>query len=194
MDTNQDTTPEKKSLGPTKADISFLLFLAVVLVFVTWLGVLNYEEGNKTEDTKRNGEAWATWLAEAGITRFEKNFKHTACQGGVTPSKEASKENLPVTGTWGACVAYLIAETELKDLRNPFLNELPQLAAQCSPSNRNNIGAIVLEKLTPTPMGSAVPFVVSGLVEADSIDNKLQIRITICDKGGYPIKITELEF
>ena len=194
MDFNDDQTPENKALGPTTADLLFLLFLAGVLVCVTWLGVLNYREGNKTEESKRNGEAWATWLTEAGTTRFEKDFKHPACKGGAKPTQDPANSDTPVAGTWGACLAHLMAETELKDLRNPFFGELPQLAPQCAPSDRQIMGAIVLEDLMPTPPGSPVPFVVTPLVESDPIDYKMQIRITVCDKGGYPIKITELEF
>jgi hypothetical protein len=194
MDSTQDLTPEKKKLSPTTADALFMLFLTGVLVCVTWLGVLNYREGNKTEESKRNGEAWATWLAEAGTTRFEKDFKHPACQGGVKPNSGVSKSDQPAAGTWGECLAYLMAETELKYLRNPFFDEPPKLALQCNPTNRQIVGSIVLEDLMATPLGSTVPFVVTPLVAADPIDYKMQIRITICDKGGYPIKITELEF
>jgi len=194
MDSPHDPTPENKTLGPTTADYLFMVFLAGVLVCVTWLGVLNYREGNKTEDSKRNGEAWAVWLTEASGARFDADFKHPACKGGVKPTQDPAKSPPPVAGTWGACLAYLMAETELKDLRNPFFNELPQLVPQCIPSDRQIMGAIVLEDLMATPPGSPVPFVVTPLVESDSIDYKMQVRITVCDKGGYPIKITELEF
>ena len=56
------------------------------------------------------------------------------------------------------------------------------------------MGAIVLEKMIATPPGSAVPVINSQLVDSDAIDQKLQLRVTICDKGSYPIKIAELEF
>jgi hypothetical protein len=36
--------------------------------------------------------------------------------------------------------------------------------------------------------------VVNPLTPADAIDSKLQIRIIVCDKGGYPIKVGEVEF
>jgi hypothetical protein len=28
----------------------------------------------------------------------------------------------------------------------------------------------------------------------DAIDTKLTLKITVCDKGGYPIKVDEFEF
>jgi hypothetical protein len=53
---------------------------------------------------------------------------------------------------------------------------------------------MILEKLTPTPSGSALPFTTSELVESDRIDQKMQIRITVCDNGAFPIFIAEVEF
>ena len=29
---------------------------------------------------------------------------------------------------------------------------------------------------------------------ADVIEQKLQLRVTVCDKGAYPIRIAELDF
>jgi hypothetical protein len=28
----------------------------------------------------------------------------------------------------------------------------------------------------------------------DAIDTKLALKVTVCDKGGYPIKVDEFEF
>jgi len=189
-------TPNEHAASPglTITDQLFLLFLVFVIAMVTWLGVLNYEEGSKTEIAKRNGEAWMAWLAEAGAHRFEADFAHKACAGGVKPAQDPTKTTEAVAGTWGACVKYLLAETELKELRNPFFGELPQFAAACNPADRSLVGALVLEDLTPTPPGSPVPFVASQLIDSDSIENKLQVRVTICDKGSDPIKIGEIEF
>lgn len=191
MKTSNDHKPQDQNTGPTTADYVFLAFLALVLVSVTWLGIKNYGEGLKTETSKLNGEAWAAWMTEAGTTRFDEKTQHPACKGGVKPAADA-KADAP--GTWGACLKYLMAETELKDLVNPFSKEPPKLIGQCMPSDRSTPGAIVIEDLMPTPAGSALPFVASQLVDTDPIDYKMQIRITVCDKGGYPIKIAELEF
>jgi hypothetical protein len=56
------------------------------------------------------------------------------------------------------------------------------------------LGQIVLEKLTPTPPGSAVPIINSQLVDTDPIDQKIQVRLSVCDKGAYAIKISEFEY
>ncbi len=96
-------------------------------------------------------------------------------------------------GTWGACFEYLMTKSELKDMINPFTNEAPAFVAACIPSDGNLPGNIVIEKLIPTP-GSAVPVINSQLINSDPIDQKLQLRISVCDKGSYAIKIVELEF
>jgi hypothetical protein len=46
----------------------------------------------------------------------------------------------------------------------------------------------------PTPPGSAIPFVGTQLVATDSIDYKMQLRVSVCDKGGNAIKVAEFEF
>ena len=192
MDTHNANAQASPSM--TFTDKLFVLFLVFIVAMVSWLGVLNYQEGNKTELTKRNGEAWMAWMAEAGAHRFEPDYVHKACAGGIKPTQDPSKTADAVAGTWGACVKYLLSETELKELTNPFLGDLPQFAAACDPNDRSLVGAIVLEDLTPTPPGSPIPFVASQLVDTDPIDIKLQVRVTICDKGSEPIKIGEIEF
>ena len=172
----------------------FLLFMALIVVAVTWLGFINFTEGRKTEDAKSNGEAWVEWLTEQGTKRFEEDYKIEACKGGVKPSVDPAKSDAPVLGTWGACLDYIMKNTDLKDQVNTFLNKPPHFVEKCDPSNRTVIGAIVLEDLMPTPPGSAIPFVGTQLVGTDPIDYKMQLRISVCDKGADAIKVAEFEF
>ncbi len=191
MATPSDNSHEPDNTGATSSDKLFLGFLVLIIAAVTWLGVVNYKEALKVEDAKSNGEAWVAWLTETGTTRFEPDTKHVACKGGIKPPADA-KADTP--GTWGACLAYILAETELKDQINTFFNKAPHFVAACDPKDRTLMGAILLEDLMPTPPGSATPFVASQLLETDSIDYKMQLRLSVCDKGGYAIKITEFEF
>lgn len=170
-----------------------MLLLAVIVVLVTWLGVVNYKEALKTEEGKLQGEAWVAWLTEQGTQRFEADYKTEACKGGVKPAADA-KSDQPVLGTWGACYAHAMANTPLKEQINPFFNEAPKFIAKCDPADRTVMGAFVLEDLMPTPPGSATPFVASQLVDTDAIDYKMQLRLSVCDKGGYAIKIADFEF
>jgi hypothetical protein len=182
---------EHQNLGPTSSDKIFLAFLVAVIAAVTWLGIVNYKEALKVETAKSHGEAWVAWLTEAGTTRFEADTKLIACKGGVKPAADA-KADTP--GTWGACLAHIMANTELKDQVNTFFNKPPHFVAACDPKDRTLMGALLLEDLMPTPPGSATPFVASQLLETDSIDYKMQLRLSVCDKGGSAIKVAEFEF
>ncbi len=191
MASTTDQTPGHQNLGPNSTDKFFLAFLVFIVAAVTWLGVVNYQEALKVETAKSNGETWVAWLTETGTTRFEASTQHAACKGGVKPGTDA-KADTP--GTWGACLAHIMANTELKSLINPFFNTAPHFVAACDPKDRTLMGAILLEDLMPTPAGSATPFIASQLLETDSIDYKMQLRLSVCDKGGYAIKVAEFEF
>ncbi len=205
------TSPKLRLLP---GDYAFLTLMVVVLISVTWIGILAYEEGLKTEGTKRNGEAWAAWMTEAGTKRLDADYEIAAC-GGVThgapagaadapdtpsegadavPEKAATPAAAPEAASWGTCFKYLQTHAPLKDLRNPFTDEAPKFEAACNPSDHGLAGAIILEKLVPTPPGSSTPFVVSQLVVSDPIGARLQLRLTVCDKGGDGIKVSEFEF
>ena len=82
----------------------------------------------------------------------------------------------------------------MKDLVNPFTGKAPDLIEKCDPADHNLHGDISIEKSVATPVGSAVPATISALVAADAIDTKLQLKVSICDKGAYPIKVSEFEF
>ena len=206
-------SPTRKKM--TLPDMFFLVFLVFAVVGVAWVGYLSFKAGMKTETTKRNGEAWAKWLTDAGGPRHKEGFLPGECAAGVFPlgavvpsaataasAPEASPEKVDTlattaTGprTWGDCLAALSkSESPMGAMRNPFLNKPLELIEKCDTANRSVAGFMVLEKLTPTPPGSAVPYTPSQLMPADPIDQKLQLRVTMCDGGGYPIRIAELEF
>ena len=206
-------TPAPKKM--TLPDMFFMAFLVFAVVGVGWVGYLSFKAGMKTETTKRNGEAWAKWMTDAGVARHKEGFLPGECAAGVFPlgavvpsaapaasAPEASPEKsdtlaTTATGprTWGDCQAALSKpESPLGDVRNPFLDKPLELIEKCDRSNRSVAGSMVLEKLTPTPPGSAVPHTPSQLMPADPIDQKLQLRVTMCDSGGYPIRIAEVEF
>ena len=169
---------------PNLFDILFLIFLAGMLVMVTWVGVLSHEEGIKNEVTKQNGEAWVKWMKENSEARTKDEFEFQACSASTTERKR-----------WGDCFnALLESEKKLKSLTNPFTKEPLKFLAQCDPKDSKTVGEIFLEKLVPTPPGSAIPLVASQLVDTDPIDTKLALRLTVCDKGGYAIRVEEFEF
>jgi len=191
-----ESAPPNASGAPNTKDIIFLIFMAFVVVAVIWLGRFNFKEGQHIEDAKHNGEAWVAWLTEAGTKRMEANYEHKACAGGVKPEKPAdgASADSKVPGTWGACLAFLQSSSELKGLVNTFADKPLHVVEKCDKTDLTTRGAINFFNLVPTPPGSAVPMVVNPLKEEDAIDGKLQIRVIVCDKGGYPIKVGELEF
>jgi hypothetical protein len=169
---------------PNKSDILFLLLLACVMAAVAWVGVLAYKEGYKNEVTKHNGEAWVKWMKDHSEGRAQPGFSVVNCAASETERKR-----------WGDCFKELTEKVApLNNLTNPFLNVPVHFVAKCDPKDRGTVGGIFLEKLVATPMGSAVPVVASQLVDIDPIDTKLSLKLTVCDKGGYPVKVDEFEF
>ena len=169
---------------PNKSDILFLILLACVMATVAWVGVLAYKEGHKNEVTKRNGEVWMNWMKTNSEARAQEGFSVGNCAASETGKK-----------LWGDCFKELTEKVApLSNLTNPFSNVPVHFVAKCDPKDRSTVGAILLEKLVATPLGSAIPVVASQLVDTDPINTKLSIRLTVCDKGGYAIKVDEFEF
>jgi hypothetical protein len=191
----------------TAADTGFIVFIAFVVVMVTWLGVLSHRVALQTEGTKRNGEQWAAWLTQESAKRFEPGYALSACAGGPkaavplaadAPSNAdagaAPSPALVATNTWGDCLAQVLAQTEFKDMRNPFTGKPPVFIDACDPSDYSLIGSIAFDKVTSNPPGSAIATVTSPLLATDSIGEKVQLKITVCDKGSYAVKVAETEF
>jgi len=243
MDTPTEQNPPIPKMKFTPGDYMFLGFMVFVLIAVVWVGIVAHEEAAKTEQSKRNGEVLVAWLTEAGTKRFEPDFVHGPCAGGLKPpehaqpvtialapeaassiqvtplpqaasgpsSQEPDKANLSESvdssesnakakeeakgpNTWGGCIEHIFALKEFKEFLNPFFGEPPKFVAACVPTDASLTGALVIEKMVATAPGSSVPYIASQLVDADTIEAKLQLRISICDKGSYAIKIAEFEF
>ena len=207
--TETDSSLEPKDL--TGGDYAFMALIVVVLIAVTILGVMSHREASKTEGTKRNGEQWVAWFTKASETRFAPDYAIAACAGGAKPAaappaapagEEAKPADAPAAdaaaapaaGTWGACLAHLMSATEFKDMVNPFTGKAPNFRPACNPADHSLVGSIVVEKTTANPPGSAVPTVTSQLVDTDLIAEKLALKISVCDKGSYAVKVAEFEF
>jgi hypothetical protein len=87
-----------------------------------------------------------------------------------------------------------MSASEFKEMVNPFTGKTPNFIPACNPADHSLVGSIVLEKITPNPPGSAVATVTSQLVDTDSIAEKLSLKVSVCDKGSYAVKVAELEF
>ncbi len=196
------STPEHSTptivTQPTLSDWMFIAACVLALCVVAFLGKLAYVEAMKTETAKRNGEAVMTWMQEASNGRFDADYGVAACAGtalkaaGVVPPSE---NVVSPPNTWGGCIDAMLIQTSMKTLDNPFRegNAL-DFAPACNTEDRNLAGNIVLEKITATPPGSAVPTVVSPLTSDVAIDQKILVRLSVCDKGAYAVKVAEFEF
>lgn len=168
---------------PNFFDILFLILLTCILAVVVWVGTLSYDEGVKNKITIQNGEAWVTWLKENSDARMKEGFPIESCATSVDERRR-----------WGDCMNEILANVKELNLTNPFTNAPVAFVAKCVAKDFNTVGGIFLEKIVPTPPGSAIPAVASQLTDMDPIDTKIALKMTVCDKGGYPIKVDEFEF
>ena len=213
----QPGDPQHQAQGPsfTIADGFFCLFMVFMFGAVCWLGLFTRGEALKTESAKQNGEAWVAWLKAASEDRFKPGYQYSACAGqspGETgpsvqaqlPSASADAASAATASspppapaakaTWGGCLEELMAKSELKNLRNPFIGGVPKFVTECSPADRSVVGAMDLDKIIATPVGSAVATVKSDLVNGDLISEKIKIVVTVCDRSADSIKIDEIDF
>ena len=213
----QPGDPQHQAQGPsfTIADGFFCLFMVFMFGAVCWLGLFTRGEALKTESAKQNGEAWVAWLKAASEDRFKPGYQYSACAGqrpdeagpsvqAQLPSASADAASAATASspppapaakaTWGGCLEELMAKSELKNLRNPFIGGVPKFVSECSPADRSVVGAMDLDKIIATPVGSAVATVKSDLVNGDLISEKIKIVVTVCDRSADSIKIDEIDF
>lgn len=198
MNSTQAHPTPPVSTQPTLMDWLFLLSCVLALALVAWFGKMAYTEATKTETAKRNGEAVVTWMQEATAGRFEADFGVPACAGSATPpagAAPAADKASAAPNTWGGCLDAILVQTSMKTLDNPFREGIAlDFAPACNPDDRSLAGNIVMEKITATPPGSAVPTVITPLTPDVAIDQKIQVRLSVCDKGAYAVKVAEFEF
>ena len=81
-------------------DLIFVVVAIIVAVLVLRLGYMTWSAGSKTETTKENGEAVATWMTEKGLKReANEDTGIPACNRG--------------TSTWGQCRDALVAAEQI---------------------------------------------------------------------------------
>lgn len=176
-----------QSSRPARSDWLFLVLLVALLVATMFAGANTLRQGLKTEAAKAQAEALARWLAQSKDSRAQAGFEPSAC---ASSSSDAVQP--PV---WAACAQALLGPSgPLGDLRNSFSGQPLSPVARCDPSDPHSHGQLVLEKISMTPLGSAVSSVTVPLLPEEPINKALTIKITVCDQGGYPIKVAEVEF
>ena len=66
---------------------------------------------------------------------------------------------------------------------------LPVIGAKCDRADLNTRGLVVVEKGTPAP--PAMNF--GPFEDSDTISKDLPLRIMVCDKGAYALKVAEVK-
>ena len=180
---DQAHAPPSGSDGkPLLWDALFLALLVTCLVGSAYVGVLAYREGVKTETTKRNGEAWLEWFTEHAARRAEPDFAPEVC---------AAKPG----ATWGPCQEWLLgSEGPFHTQRNAYADEPTRITGTCGGADRTVAGLVALERVTPLPPGAAIPFTVGPLTPQEAIEQKLTIRISVCNTDASAIRVGEVDF
>ncbi len=169
---------------PLFSDWLFIGCMALAMAGVFWVGNHAYQQGLNTEHLKRHGERWGRFLAAQASLRAQDNYPLAAC---------AAKPD--VKTTWGECYQSLVAPGGPMDgITNPFTLAPQRLATQCDPKSRELVGALVVEKITPTAAGSPVPLTFTALGENDVLNSTMHLRITVCDKAANALRVGEFEF
>lgn len=189
MSATVDVSASGRSNGkPTPGDIAFLALLLCVLLGVALMGSFTFREGQKTEATKAQAEALLAWLAQARPQRAAPDFELADC------ARRTGQDGQP-SGTWVQCARALRAEPgPLAGARNVFSGEPLRFIARCDPSQAATVGQLAIEKISLTPPGSAVPSLTAPIADDEPMNKSLTIKVLACDKGGYPIKVGEVEF
>ena len=124
-------------------------------------------------------------MGQAKAKRAEADFSPAACAMGGSGKPR----------TWNECAAALLAQGgPLASVRNACSGKPIELIARCDPASSASPGQFVIERVSVTPPGSAVPLLVAPFAPEDTLDKPVTIKLTVCDKGGYGIKIGEAEF
>ncbi len=161
----------------TRADLIFLLILVSIGTSVVYLGGHGMHEASRIEEVKREAEALAAWIKEAGDQRATAAFEPEACR------KDASG-----TATWKDCAAALVGtKGPAAGKLNRFDEAHPLLAAKCDGAEATTIGGIVIEKGSYPPGTASLAYV--SLDGAELMNQVFTFRISICGRGYHMIKV-----
>ncbi len=109
-----------------------------------------------------------------------------------SPAEPAASAQAQVT--WKTCHEALFAQSgALANLSNPFDAANTVLGTRCEKRNLATRGLVLVEKgVAPAP-GTSGSLSWAALEEADPIARGLQLRIQVCDAGGYLVRVAEVK-
>ena len=108
-------------------------------------------------------------------------------------SAAAAEASAPPS-TWGKCKQALAAKGgPLAEATNPFNPNEPVFGAKCERDKPMTRGQVVIEKGTPPPPGISGSVSYGAIEDTEPMVKGLMLKIVVCDKGSYPIKVSEVK-
>jgi len=182
----------RRNQGLVLSEVMFILLLISAMVMVVFVGRLSLDEAKRTEAAKATAVTLLKWFDELGS---EASKVPAALQEKCRPAEPAedaaAKTEVKVAArTWVECRDALLAEGgPLHEEKNPFEPEYSVFSEKCDRGNRGTRGGIVVEESLKVAPGQPAAF--APIAHGRVLEKDLGIRIAICDKGSFVIKIGE---
>jgi len=169
------------------SDYVFIALLFINLLVVISLGRNIFIQGDKLEQARKNGETVMVWANE-----LDEDFANGKP---ITPKKctPATDQDLKnpkfQANTWGGCINELFGPAgQFSQIKNPFMKNGLVWAKKCDREHQESKGALIFERLNPSPTGSPI---ISEFKESDVLVSGMDFRVSVCDRGFILIKIGE---
>ena len=111
----------------------------------------------------------------------------------LAATSAASAASVPAP-TWGKCRQALLAKGgPLAEAKNPFNPKESVLGTKCERDKPLTRGQVVVEKGTSPPAGISGSVTYGAIEDSEPMVKGLMLKILVCDKGSYPIKVAEVK-
>jgi len=174
--------------GIALSEFLFILTLTGALVLVGFLGRISMQEARRTEAAKEQAVKMVQWFESlsANSEDIPPSLKEQCVA--VDPSDKSGSGKS--ASTWQSCRNALAMEGgPLHGYTNPFSENNAVFNEKCDRKDLATRGGIVVEESLKVPPGQ--PAVFAPIQDGRSLEKDLTLRVTICDKGSFPIKIGE---
>lgn len=174
--------------GIALSEFLFVVTLIGALVLVGFLGGISVQEARRTDAAKERAVKMVQWFESLSANASETTAAIKDQCGVAEPVEKTASTS--VAKTWQACREALALEGgPLYGYVNPFGEENPLFSEKCDRKNISTRGAIIVEESLKVPPG--LPAAFAPIQDGRLLERGLAFRVTICDKGSYPIKIGE---
>ncbi len=182
----------RRNQGLVLSEVMFILLLISAMVLVVVVGRLSLDEAQRSEVAKGTAITLLKWFDELGSDASKVPAAlQEKCRPAEPAEDAAAKTEVKVAArTWAECRDALLAEGgPLHEAKNPFEPDYSVFSEKCDRSNRATRGTVVVEESLKVAPGQPAAF--APIAHARVLEKDLGIRIAICDKGSFVIKIGE---